>query len=86
MASTLLEKLEGLRTRFDEVADLIIQPDVIADRKRYVELGRQYKHLEKIVAAYTRYKQLLEDIAEARAILSEGADPEMNEMARMQLE
>ena len=54
MASTLLEKLEGLRTRFDEVSDLIIQPEVIADQKRYVELGRQYKQLEKIMAvSYT---------------------------------
>ena len=58
MASTLLEKLEGIRTRFDEVADLIIQPEVIADQKRYVELGRQYKQLEKIVGAYKKYKKL----------------------------
>ena len=87
MASTLLEKLEGLRTRFDEVSDLIIQPEVIADQKRYVELGRQYKQLEKIMEAYRRYKQLLDDVSEARALLAEGSgDAEMAEMAREQLE
>ena len=87
MASTLLEKLEGLRTRFDEVSDLIIQPEVIADQKRYVELGRQYKQLEKIMEAYRRYKQLLDDVSEARALLAEGGgDAEMAEMAREQLE
>lgn len=86
MASTLLEKLEGLRTRFDEVADLIIQPDVIADQKRYTELGRQYKQLEKIVEVYKKYKQLLSDVEEARAIIADGSDAEMAEMARMQLD
>ncbi len=86
MASTLLEKLEGLRTRFDEVADLIIQPDVIADQKRYTELGRQYKQLEKIVEVYKKYKQLLCDVEEARAIIADGSDAEMAEMARMQLD
>lgn len=86
MASTLLEKLEGLRTRFDEVSDLIIQPDVIADQKRYIELGRQYKQLEKIVEVYKRYKQLLSDIEEAREIIADGSDAEMTAMARMQLE
>ena len=86
MASTLLEKLEGLRTRFDEVSDLIIQPDVIADQKRYIELGRQYKQLEKIVEVYKRYKQLLSDIEEAREIIAGGSDAEMTAMARMQLE
>lgn len=86
MASTLLEKLEGLRTRFDEVADLIIQPDVIADQKRYTELGRQYKQLEKIVEVYKKYKKLLSDVEEARAIIADGSDAEMAEMARMQLD
>ena len=86
MASTLLEKLEGIRTRFDEVADLIIQPEVIADQKRYVELGRQYKQLEKIVGAYKKYKKLLSDIEEAREIIKDGSDAEMTEMARAELE
>ena len=86
MATSLLEKLEGLKTRFDEVADLIIQPDVIADQKRYMDLGRQYKQLEKIMDVYKRYKNVLDNIDEAREIIREGGDAEMVEMARMQLE
>ncbi|MBR4402853.1 MAG: peptide chain release factor 1 [Flavobacteriales bacterium] len=86
MATSLLEKLEGLKTRFDEVSDLIIQPDVIADQKRYMDLGRQYKQLEKIMEVYKRYKTALDNIEEAREIIREGGDAEMVEMARMQLE
>ena len=86
MATTLLEKLEGLKTRFDEVSDLIIQPDVIADQKRYTELGRQYKQLERIMEVYRRYKTALDNIDEAREIMREGGDAEMVEMAKMQLE
>lgn len=86
MATSLLEKLEGLKTRFDEVADLIIQPDVIADQKRYMDLGRQYKQLENIMDVYKRYKNVLDNIDEAREIIREGGDAEMVEMARMQLE
>ena len=86
MATSLIEKLEGLKTRFDEVSDLIIQPDVIADQKRYMDLGRQYKQLEKIMEVYKRYKTALDNIEEAREIIREGGDAEMVEMARMQLE
>ncbi|MDD4820616.1 MAG: peptide chain release factor 1 [Flavobacteriales bacterium] len=87
MATSLLERLEGLRNRFDEIADLIIQPEVIADQKRYVELGRQYKQLEKIMQVYKKYKTLTSNIAEAREILKEGGnDPEMTEMAKAELD
>ena len=72
MASTLLEKLEGLRTRFDEVSDLIIQPAVIADQQRYAELGRQDKQLATIMEAYRRSKQLPDDVSTARPLLAEG--------------
>ena len=43
----MLEKLNIVKQRFDEVSDLIIQPDVISDQKRYVELTKEYKELER---------------------------------------
>ena len=45
----MLEKLEIVQQRFIEVSDLIIQPDVIADQKRYIQLNKEYKDLNKIV-------------------------------------
>ena len=45
----MLEKLQIIQQRFDEVSDLIIQPDIIADQKRYVQLNKEYKDLSKLV-------------------------------------
>ena len=52
--NSLLEKLDGLMARFEEVATLITDPAVIADMKRYVKLNKEYRDLEKIdIANYT---------------------------------
>lgn len=84
--SSLLEKLEGLGSRFEEVGTLITDPAVIADMKRFVKLQKEYHDLEKIVEARNEYKQVLDGIAEARLILETEPDPEMKEMAREELE
>ena len=52
----MIEKLEIVQQRFIEVSDLIIQPDIIADQKRYVQLNKEYKDLNKIVAKAEIYK------------------------------
>ncbi|MCD6333162.1 MAG: PCRF domain-containing protein, partial [Bacteroidales bacterium] len=52
----LLEKLEGVVARFEEVSRQIADPDVISDMKRYVQLNKEYKELEKVVKAYHEYK------------------------------
>ena len=57
--SSLLEKLEGLLIRFEEIGTLITDPAVISDMKRYVKLTKEYRELEKISEAAKRYKQLL---------------------------
>ncbi len=80
------EKLDQIKQRFDEVNDLIIQPDIIADQKRYVKLNKEYKDLKKIVDARAQYMELNERLAEAKSIISEGDDEEMREMAKMELE
>lgn len=82
----LLEKLEFIKQRFDEVGELIIQPDVIADMKRYVQLNKEYRDMEPIVKAHKEYKTLLENIAEAKDILANSKDADMKEMAEMELE
>ena len=82
----MLDKLNIVKQRFDEVSDLIIQPDIIADQKRYIQLNKEYKDLKEIVDMREKYIQLQNRISEAEEILSDGSDPEMAEMAKLQLE
>jgi peptide chain release factor 1 len=82
----MLDKLNILKQRFDEVSDLIIQPNIINDRKRYVELTKEYKDLKEINDERKKYVLLTKNIEEAKEIISDGSDDEMVEMAKMQLE
>ena len=82
----MLEKLNIVKQRFDEVSDLIIQPDIISDQKRYVALNKEYKDLKVLVDKRDVYKTLLDRIEEAEAIIADGSDDEMVEMAKMQME
>ena len=60
--STLLNRLEGLDARYEEIGTLITDPSVIADQRRYVKLTKEYKHLEDLLNAANKYKKLLADI------------------------
>ncbi|WP_046745991.1 peptide chain release factor 1 [Kordia zhangzhouensis] len=82
----MIEKLEIVKQRFDEVNDLIIQPDIIADQKRYIQLNKEYKDLKVLVEKRDTYKELLDNISEAEEIIADGSDSEMVEMAKMQLD
>lgn len=82
----MLERLQYVKQRFDEVSDLIIQPDVIADQKRYIQLNQEYKNLKALVEKRDEYVRLTDNIAEANEILADGSDAEMVEMAKMQLD
>jgi peptide chain release factor 1 len=82
----MLEKLQIVQQRFDEVTDLIIQPDVISDQKRYIQLNKEYKDLKKILDKGSIYQTLINRKVEAEDIISEGSDDEMVEMAKMELE
>jgi peptide chain release factor 1 len=82
----MIDKLRIVKQRFDEVADLIIQPDIIMDQKRYVRLNKEYKDLQKIVQKGEEYERVLSNLEEAKEIISDGSDPEMVEMAKMEME
>jgi len=82
----MIEKLNIVKQRFDEVNDLIIQPEVISDQKRYIELNKEYKDLKALMDEREKYIQLTDNITEAQEMLADGSDPEMTEMAKMQLE
>ncbi|MDR1881423.1 MAG: peptide chain release factor 1 [Prevotella sp.] len=83
---SLLEKLDTLVMRFEEIGKLITDPAVIADMKRYVKLNKEYRDLEKISMARNEYKQLLVTMEEAKKILESEHDAELREMAREELD
>ncbi len=82
----ILERLEGVKLRFEEVGQLITDPDVINDMKRYIKLNKEYKDLEPLVEAYNEYKNILSNITSAKDILATEKDEEMKEMAKMELD
>ena len=84
--NTILEKLEGLVARFEEVSTLITDPAVIADQKRYVKLTKEYKELGDLMNARKEYMQVLNGIEEAKEIIANETDAEMREMAREELD
>lgn len=84
--NVILEKLEGVKIKFEEVAQQITDPEVIADVKKFVKLNKEYRELEPIIEALDEYKNVISNIDSAKEILSEEKDEEMRDMARAELE
>ena len=82
----MLDKLRIVKQRYDEVCDLIIQPDIISDQKRYIQINKEYKDLGNVMKLADEYETLLNNIAEAKEIIADGSDAEMTEMAKMEMD
>ncbi|MFY0591699.1 peptide chain release factor 1 [Roseivirga sp.] len=82
----MIEKLVAIKDRFEEVGQLIIQPDAMSDMKVYSKLSKEYKDLEKIVKLYDEYQSVLDNIANSKEILKTEKDEEFREMAKMELD
>ena len=82
----MLDKLNIVKQRFDEISDLIIQPDIIADQKRYIQLNKEYKDLKELMDKRDEYINVTGNLQEAEEIIADGSDAEMVEMAKLQLE
>ncbi len=83
---TLLEKLEGLQHKFEEISTLITDPGVISDQKRFVKLNKEYHDLERILSAKNEYELSLAHLAEAKELLDSESDAEMREMAKSEID
>lgn len=83
---SLLEKLDVLVIRFEEIGKLITDPDVISDMKRYIKLNKEYHDLQKIAEARKEYEQVLTSISEAKQILENENDSELREIAKEELD
>ena len=82
----MLDKIRIIKQRYDEVSDLIIQPEIIMDQKRYTLLSKEYKDLGNVVKRGEEYQTLLNNIEEAKEIIADGSDAEMVEMAKMEMD
>ena len=86
MNNQLINRLDGLSARFEEVSTLITDPSVIADMKRFVKLNKEYSDLEKILSKKKEYETILKNIEEAKEILISNSDADLREMAREELD
>lgn len=82
----ILSKLEDINGRFVKVGEELTKPDVLSDMKRYTKLSKEYKELEEIDKQYKIYKDMVGNISANKEILSKDKDPEMREMAKMELD
>ncbi|MBQ0148223.1 MAG: PCRF domain-containing protein, partial [Flavobacteriaceae bacterium] len=80
----LLDKSRAIKQRFDEVADLIIQPDIVTDQARYAKLNKEYSDLRDFVEIQKTYEGFINAIDEADEIIADGSDAEMVELAKLE--
>lgn len=86
MNNQLLERLDGLSAKFEEISTLITDPAIIADTRRFIKLNKEYRDLERIISKRDEYRKVLNNIEEAKQILSSENDPDLREMAKLELE
>ncbi len=82
----MIEKLEEIKDRFEEVGQLIVQPDIMSDMKKYSQLSKEYSDLEKIVKKYNEYKKVLSNIDNAKEVIKTEKDEEFRDMAKSELD
>ena len=82
----MIDKLEEIAHRFEEVGQLIVQPDVMSDMSNYTKLSKEYSELEKVVQQFNSYKNILANIDSAKEVLDTEKDPEFREMAKLELD
>lgn len=80
----MLDKLEAIKARFDELGVALTNPEIIVDNKKFGELSKEYRSLEKIVNAYNNYRKVLDDIDFYKEGLNSN-DEEMRELAKIEL-
>ncbi|MBL7774332.1 MAG: peptide chain release factor 1 [Chitinophagaceae bacterium] len=81
----MLDKLEAIVGRFENIGVSLTNPEVVSDQKKFSQLSKEYRKLEKIVDSYKQYKQCLETIAFGKEVLETESDEELREMAKTDL-
>jgi peptide chain release factor 1 len=82
----MIQKLEEIKHRFEEVGQLLAQPEIVRDIKKFTQLGKEYSDLEKIVLRYNQYKEALNHQQQAKEVLEKEKEAELRELAKMELD
>jgi peptide chain release factor 1 len=80
----MLEKLEAIKARFDELGIALSNPEIVSDNKKYKQLSKEYRNLEKIVIVRNQYAKTLDDIEFSKEVLNSD-DEEMRDLAKEEL-
>ncbi|MEG0807181.1 MAG: peptide chain release factor 1 [Alistipes sp.] len=84
--NSILNRLDGLKLKYEETGQKLTDPEVIADVKQFIQLNKEYKELEPIIETSERFRTALANLSEAKNILSNDKDDEMREMARGEID
>ncbi len=82
----MIEKLEEINHRFEEVGQLLSQQGIVSDMKKFTQLSKEYRDLEKVVIKYKEYRTILDNLRQAKEVLETEKDAELREMAKMELD
>ncbi|MFZ6009432.1 MAG: peptide chain release factor 1 [Bacteroidota bacterium] len=82
----MIQKLEEIKLRFEEVGQLLVQPDTVSDMKKFSQLSKEYKDLEKIVVKYNQLMEAKGHLQQAKEVLEKEKDPELRELAKMEID
>ena len=82
----MIEKLEEIKHRFEEVGLLLVQPEIIQDIKKYMQLNKEYKDLEKVVVKYNQFRDALNHQQQAKEVLEKEKDADLRAMAKEELD
>ncbi len=82
----MIDKLIDIKDRFEEVGQLLSQPETVKDQKKFQQLSKEYRDLEKVVLKYNRYQFVLDGITHAKEVLQKEKDAELRELAKMEID
>jgi len=81
----MLEKLEEIHKKYLDIENLITDPDAMSDMKKYIQLNKDYKELQPIIAAYKNYRNVISSIDAAKEILDKEKDEDLRAFAKEEL-
>lgn len=82
----MIEKLEAIKARFNDLGTALTNPEVVSDNKRFTQISKEYRKLEPIVLAYTKYRNCLDSIEFGKEVLQTESDEDLRSMAKEDLE
>ena len=82
----MIEKLQEIKLRFEEVGQLLAQPDTVSDMKKYSQLSKEYRDLEKVVVKFDQFTEATGHLRQAKEVLSKEKDEEMRELAKLEID